>query len=111
MSNIWIEDDRVWLTLERLAAVLAEDGLVLDPGAFMYMATVEGPSGTPVRLFKHFDTRRYLNLDEAGHAYHYRYHRDDYELRPDLLEATAEAVGGWPFLRPPEPAGAGDVAT
>ena len=27
MSKIWSEDDRVWLTLERLAAVLSEDGL------------------------------------------------------------------------------------
>ena len=92
MSKIWSEDDRVWLTLERLAAVVAEDNVALDPGAFMYMATVAGPDATPVRLFKHIDTRRYLNLDEAGHAYRYRYHSNDYELIPDLVDAVTHAL-------------------
>jgi len=60
--------------------------------AFMYMATVAGPDATPVRLFKHNDTRRYLNLDEAGHAYRYRYCSDDYELFPSLLDAVTHAL-------------------
>jgi hypothetical protein len=39
----------------------------------MYMAAVHG--GRPpvtVQLYKHIDTRRYLNLDDAGHAYAYQ---------------------------------------
>jgi hypothetical protein len=42
-------------------------------GEFMYMATVVRPrQDVRIHLYKHYDTRRYLNLDDGGHAYAYR---------------------------------------
>jgi hypothetical protein len=38
----------------------------------MFMGTVrDRVSGLAIHLYKHIDTRRYLNLDDAGHAYAY----------------------------------------
>lgn len=52
--------------LEQFASVI--DGVSVDD--FMFMGTTNvGP--VTVSLFKHCDTRRYLNLDAAGHAYRY----------------------------------------
>jgi hypothetical protein len=37
----------------------------------MLMGTVVSTGGAIVSLYKHHETRKYLNLDEAGHAYRY----------------------------------------
>ena len=42
------------------------------PGEFMYMYRVDNRrKRLRIHLYKHIDTRRYLNLDDAGHAYEY----------------------------------------
>ena len=42
------------------------------PGEFMWMATVGvARRRLLIHLYKHIDTRRYLNLDDAMHAYAY----------------------------------------
>ena len=47
-------------------------------GEFMFMATVREPrSGLAIHLYKHIDTRCYLNLDDGGHAYAFRGTWDD----------------------------------
>lgn len=38
----------------------------------MYMGLAPNKRGLRIQLYKHRDTRRYLNLDDAGHAYEYR---------------------------------------
>jgi hypothetical protein len=39
---------------------------------FMYMGCVRHDrTGVAIHLYKHRDTRRYINLDDAGHAYAY----------------------------------------
>jgi len=50
-------------------------------GSFMYM----GRSGQ-IHLYKHIDTRRYLNLDAQGQCF--RYTKNGYEL-----EERAKAIG------------------
>lgn len=61
-----------WHALEQLADLLSERGDErIKPWDFMYMGVVDGGSGRHVYLFKHGDTRRYLNLDTNGHAYRY----------------------------------------
>jgi hypothetical protein len=65
----------------------------------MYMARLESPGQPALNLYKHFYTRYYLNLDDAGHAYVFvgtsrrpkgKQHLLDaglYEPLPDLLTA------------------------
>ena len=64
-----------WAPLEKVARV-ARRSRELPPfheGEFMYMACVRNTrQRVAIHLYKHYDTRRYLNLDEAGHAYAYR---------------------------------------
>ena len=36
------------------------------------MGAAEFNDGRTVHSYKHIDTRRYLHLDESGHAYRYR---------------------------------------
>ncbi|MEP7115325.1 MAG: hypothetical protein ABI862_18830 [Ilumatobacteraceae bacterium] len=96
-----------WGPLERLAAVVssARRGLVLDADDFMWMGQGELDDGTRLHLYKHCDTRRYLNLDEAGHAWRYDhrgyvpFERPDravtWVTAPDLRSAAAEILAGW----------------
>lgn len=61
--------------LERFAALAAAAGQPIHPYAFMFMGTRSREGNwTPekdgrIHLYKHVDTRRYLNLDDSGHAY------------------------------------------
>lgn len=63
-----------WEPLERTCELtrLTDDLITIHPSDFMYVArivTIE-PLGLPdVHLYKHVDTRCYLNLDELGRAY------------------------------------------
>jgi len=64
-----------WSPLEKaLAAYPATlpDGSTLDCDHFMYMTTAWLRDGTKVRLYKHIDTRNYLNIDTAGRFYRYQ---------------------------------------
>jgi hypothetical protein len=95
-----LTDEPNWLPLERMAELVATtDWPVLDPDDFMYMGREIPEGGGPVvHLYKARDTRRYLNLDDEGHAYWYCGPVDDdatfeldtlcvYELVPTLEAA------------------------
>lgn len=60
-----------WGPLNQLAELCGERaGLPeLDPREFMYMGCLTADEGHEVHLYKHVGTRRYLNLDSAGHSY------------------------------------------
>jgi hypothetical protein len=66
--------EAVWQPLEAIARV-ARSSAQLPPfheGEFMFMGTVSNAcKRLDVYLYKHRDTRRYLNLDVAAHAYAY----------------------------------------
>jgi hypothetical protein len=85
----------------------------IDEGEFMYVARADSRDGPlQIHLYKHVDTRRYLNLDDAGHAYRYREHIDAlddlsdedlaggrYVLHRTLGEALHHAVGELEWMR------------
>lgn len=63
-----------WGPLEALSALVRQrcDLPHFHPGEFMYMAPVGVPRRQLViHLYKHIDTRRYINLDDDLHAYAY----------------------------------------
>lgn len=63
-----------WRPLEAISSLVRQrpDLPHFHPGEFMYMAAVQrARADLVVHLYKHRDTRRYLNLDDAGHAYAY----------------------------------------
>lgn len=63
-----------WRALEQFAAVMGRhpDLPTVDPDDFMWMGAATFADGRVVHAYKHCDTRRYLHLDEAGHAYRYQ---------------------------------------
>ncbi len=63
-----------WRPLETLSCLVRQrpDLPHFHPGEFMYTAAVcSARRNLVIHLYKHVDTRRYLNLDDAGHAYAY----------------------------------------
>lgn len=83
-----------WHPLEVLADLLSERGdHRIDPGDFMHMGVSQSVTGAHVYLFKHCDTRRYLNLDSNGHAYEYKAsHPTGYYELESLPAAIAHAL-------------------
>lgn len=76
-----VEDggDAAWAPLERLARLTRESESLDSIAAceFMFMTRVGRRRPRPsIYLYKHIFTRRYLNLDAAGHAYRYIGPRD-----------------------------------
>jgi hypothetical protein len=66
--------DPDWRPLEAVSSLVRQrpDLPHFHPGEFMYMAAVRSTRpDLVIHLYKHVDTRRYLNLDDAGHAYAY----------------------------------------
>jgi hypothetical protein len=62
-----------WGPLQRVADVWNGAGhrpaiVVAD---FMYMWRFESPKRSTIHLYKHILSRRYLNLDDAGHAFRF----------------------------------------
>ena len=59
---------------------------------FMFMGTCEGAGHSKLWQYKHYDTRGYLNLDEAGHAYRHHMTGDGdcvaapYQSVPEALQ-------------------------
>ena len=87
-----------WRPLETLARIChAHPELPdLDPGAFMHIGRHDEPDRAPILLYKHTLTRRYLNVDHAGHAYRYTPSPSGaqrYEPIPDLGSALAWVQG------------------
>jgi hypothetical protein len=66
-----LPDWRPLVAVARLSR--ASDALLsLDEQDFMYMAAALSVHGAlTIHLYKHRETRHYLNLDDAGHAYRY----------------------------------------
>ena len=63
-----------WAPLEAVSVIARRSPELpsFHPSEFMYMGVVRRRDGLQVHLYKHVDTRRYLNLDADGHAYEYR---------------------------------------
>jgi hypothetical protein len=76
------------------------------PVEFMHMTNLRrGRTGPSIRLYKHTDTRRYLNLDDGGHAYAYVFREEDdhvdhsggrYRRYTNPIDAIG-ALGLWKF--------------
>ncbi len=103
-------EEPVWDPLQRLARVVRQIPQVpqFHPGEFMYMEAIRNERlGIRIHLYKHIDTRRYLNLDDAGHAYAYWPGDADEDLdRPEFggryrrYCTPLDAIGGlclWEF--------------
>lgn len=60
-----------WEPLEQLARLCQSHPLLpdLDADDFMYMGRLVCPGRPPILQYKHIFTRRYLNLDHAGHLW------------------------------------------
>jgi hypothetical protein len=79
-----------------------------DPDDFMLMSWCVGERPSGVHLFKHVDTRHYLNLDADGVPYRYvPPATDDPDdegsyVRHTSLRDAVDAVGLWelPWMRP-----------
>jgi hypothetical protein len=57
----------VWTPLHAVAAKTAKrcDVPTIEPAEFMYMGHLRSCDGEPdLHLYKHYDTRRYLNIDD-----------------------------------------------
>ena len=96
-------DEPDWAPLCRLAELLRSEACdlpTIEPDDFMYMARIYAKGHPDIHLYKHYDTRCYLNLDDEGHAYEYVPQRDDgdrgrrrpnymgrYRPHPDLASA------------------------
>ena len=66
--------EAVWQPLEAVARVARSSARLASfhEGEFMFMGAVSNArKPLTIHLYKHCDTRRYLNLDVAGHAYAY----------------------------------------
>ncbi len=73
-----------WRPLEALAAMVWQRPELpqFHPGEFMCMFAVRSKrQRVTIHLYKHRDTRRYLNLDDAGHTYAYVPRLSDLERR------------------------------
>lgn len=64
-------------------------------GDLMHMGT-EHVDGHEIEQYKHIDTRRYLNLDQAGQAWQIAVHPDTGEVngRRIPLATAVEQIGG-----------------
>ena len=58
-----------WRALERFADLATRAGNPVAVDDFMWMCAAEFHDGRTVHSYKHVDTRRYLHLDDSGHAY------------------------------------------
>lgn len=75
LTTVHFPDEPDWAPLEKLARLVAQAPQLpqFHPMEFMYMAELRGDHRhVTIHLFKHIDTRRYVNLDNGGHAYAYR---------------------------------------
>ena len=83
-----------WTALERFADLAKRSGLAIAADDFMWMGAAEFNDGRTVHSYKHVDTRRYLHLDESGHAYRFLARADggQYRLLVDPRQAIATAL-------------------
>lgn len=92
-------DEPDWAPLEALSALArsSPDLPSFHPGEFMWMCSVENKrKRLVIHLYKHIDTRYYINLDAAGHAYEFRY---DPELDDDDRRGDSQFSGRYRLHR------------
>ena len=65
------EREHDWQALERFTDLATRAGHPVAVDDFMWMGAAEFQDGRTVHSYKHVDTRRYLHLDDSGHAYRY----------------------------------------
>lgn len=111
-TTLDLEGGAVWSPLEAISRIARQSPELpsFHPGEFMYMGAVRNArKQLTIRLYKHRDTRRYLNLDKAGHAYAYRYREHEpfdgsaggrYQAYRTLADAL-DAVHLWLFEEEP----------
>jgi hypothetical protein len=102
-------DPAWWAPLERVARLVVGVPAYqfFDVDDFMLIVRLVRPPRPAITLYKHRETRRYLNLDDAGHAYRYVPPRDDsksngrYVAHRDLREAL-DHLRLWelPWMKP-----------
>lgn len=111
-------DQPDWEPLIRLIQVLAATPGAprIEPADFMYMWRLEARGRPRLHLYKHIDTRRYLNIDDAGDVYLYAGEtrpgtngrtRSIYEPLPDVWVAIERLELS--LVRPTEPSSDGRV--
>ena len=72
IAHRWAHDrGRDWSALERFADLATRSGHPIAVADFMWMSAAEFSDGRAVHSYKHSDIRRYLHLDDSGHAYRY----------------------------------------
>ena len=84
-TRLDLDSPPTWKPLEELAEVVWRHPHLpqFHPAEFMYMAALHGVRRrVTIHLYKHRDTRRYLNLDDRGYAYAYQYRLDE-EIAPE----------------------------
>ncbi len=74
------EAELMWDVLERIAPKLLPD--------MMYMGCVTN-SAFSIMQYKHYDTRRYLNISTDGRCWHY------YALNHHYVEISKDAALAW----------------
>lgn len=77
-----LDSEPEWAPLQQIARLSRESHELpsFHEGEFMYMARLTNArKRLTIHLYKQYDTRRYLNLDDAGHAYEYRGSPDTYD--------------------------------
>ena len=60
-----------WEALERFADLATRAGHSVAADDFMWMGAADFADGRTVHSYKHIDNRRYLQLDDSGHAYRF----------------------------------------
>ena len=82
------------MALERFADLATRSGITVSADDFMWMGAAEFNDGRTVHSYKHVDTRRYLHLDQSGHAYQYKPRADGGHYVPcrDPREAIDRAL-------------------
>lgn len=92
-------DNPEWAPLERLARLRHPELPRIDPGEFLYMGMLSRRGLPRVHLYKHSTTRKYLNLDDNGHAYRFtgemwQEGQRSLVARYELLPSLRHALGG-----------------
>jgi hypothetical protein len=86
-----VSGDPNWVPLEQIVELAGAAGFEVLADEFMAMGEVQLPDEATVYLYKHRDTRRYLNVDAPGHAY--RFDDGRYEAWRSPSPAVAHVMG------------------
>lgn len=112
LTRLDLDGDAEWAPIENVAWLARRSSQLpsFHEAEFMYMGAVRNDrKRLVIHLYKHRDTRKYLNLDDAGHVYAYRYLASDphggmsggrYQRYRNLIDAV-EAVDLWLFDEEP----------